>query len=77
MQGDLRFTRVDTGHAVELAFHAEAVARPPELKALLPAALRPDADAAERQAFAAAWQGWVRTIVVEHADDPALVSVVS
>jgi hypothetical protein len=37
------------------------------------AALAPDADAATRERFAAAWQDWVRTLLVEHGDDPRLI----
>lgn len=73
MRGEIRFTRVDTGQAVELAFQPEAVPRPPALRALMAQALAPGADAATRQAFGAAWQDWVRRIVVDHADDAALV----
>jgi len=76
MKGELRFTRLDTGQAVELAHHPEAVSRPPALKSLLQAALDPDAEPATREAFADAWQDWVRTILIEHAGDPALITVV-
>ena len=27
-----------------------------------------------REAFAEAWQGWVQMILIEHADDPALIA---
>lgn len=77
MKGELRFTRVDTGQAVELAHHPEAVARPPALKSLLLAASEPDARPAARKAFAEAWQGWVRAILIDHADDPALIAEVN
>ena len=40
-------------------------------------ALDPQADVATRRAFAEAWQGWVRTILLDHADDPALIAVVA
>ena len=40
------------------------------------AALRPDADDAQRRAFASAWQEWVRRIVIDHAGDPGLVVLV-
>ncbi len=73
MRGEIRFTRTDTGQAIELAFQPEAVPRPPALRALMAQALAPDADAATRQAFGEAWQDWVRRIAVDHADDPALV----
>jgi hypothetical protein len=73
--GEIRFTRADNGAAVTLAHHLQAVPRPPELMALTPAAFAPDADAAARRAFAQAWQGWVRELLLDHADDPALLSV--
>ena len=77
MQGEIRFTRLDTGQAVELAHRPQAVPRPATLSALMQKALTPGADRATRKAFADAWQGWVRTMLVEHADDPALISVVN
>jgi hypothetical protein len=42
---------------------------------LLRDASAPQASAAARRAFADAWQGWVRAIVIEHADDPALIEM--
>jgi hypothetical protein len=36
-----------------------------------------EASAAARRAFADAWQGWVRTIMIEHADDPTLIELVA
>lgn len=75
IDGDIRYTRTDTGKSVEVAYHPEVVERPAELKALMQAALVPSADAQARRAFGSAWQEWVRRIVVDHADDPALVTV--
>ena len=75
MAGDVRITRLDNGAAVELAHHAQAVPRPTGLTELMREALAPQAGHAERQAFAAAWQGWVRTILIDHADDPALIAI--
>lgn len=75
IDGDIRYTRTDTGKSVEVAYHPEVVERPAELKALMQAALLPSADAQARRAFGSAWQEWVRRIVVDHADDPALVTV--
>ncbi len=75
MAGDVRITRLDNGAAVELTHHAQAVPRPPGLTELMREALAPQAGHAERQAFAAAWQGWVRTILTDHADDPALIAI--
>lgn len=75
MRGEMRFTRQDSGASVEVSHHTEAVPRPPSLSAQLQAALAPGAGAAARAAFAQTWQGWVRTLLVEHADDPALVRI--
>lgn len=77
MAGESRFTRLDTGAAVELAHRPQAVARPAALPRLMQEALSPGASAEARRAFGDAWQGWVRTILLEHADDPALVAVVT
>ena len=75
IEGDLRFTRTDTGASVEVAYHSGIVERPSDLRTLMQAALEPSADAQARRAFARAWQEWVRRILVEHADDPALVTM--
>ena len=75
IEGDLRFTRTDTGASVEVAYHSGTVERPSDLRTLMQAALTPAADAQARRAFADAWQEWVRRILVEHADDPALVTM--
>lgn len=75
MAGEIRFTRVDTGQSVELRHHPQAVPRPAGLKDLLGGALAPVADAGARRAFAERWQGWVRTMLIQHADDPALMEL--
>lgn len=77
MQGEIRFTRLDNGQSVELSHRPQVVPRPAGLSELLRDALAPQASAAQRRAFADAWQGWVRTIVIEHADDPALIVAVA
>jgi len=76
MQGEIRYTRLDTGQAVELAHQPQAVPRPPGLTEKMRAALAPEADAATRAAFARAWQHWVRAMLIDHADDPALIAVI-
>lgn len=77
MGGEIRFTRQDTGASVELSHRPQAVPRPAGLADLMREALVPQADATARRAFAAAWQGWVRTILIDHADDPALIAVIA
>lgn len=75
MRGEMRFTRLDNGQSVEVSHHPEAAPRPPELGMQMQAALAPQADRAQRDAFATTWQGWVRAMLIDHADDPALVRV--
>lgn len=74
MAGEMRFTRLDSAQSVELAHHIPSVERPPGLMELMHQAMTPYADAEVRQAFAATWQGWVRDILIDHADDPALIT---
>ena len=75
MQGELRFSRLDNGQSVEVSHHTDAVPRPPQLRQLMQAALSPGADSAQIAAFGQAWQGWVQTMLIDHADDPALIMV--
>lgn len=75
MHGEIRFTRLDEGRSVMLSHQPQAVPRPDGLSELMRAALAPDASAAARQALAPAWQGWVARMLLDHADDPALVIV--
>lgn len=77
MAGEIRFTRLDSGQAVELAHRPQAVSRPATLTQLMQQAFAPQADASQRKAFAQAWQGWVRTILLDHGDDPALIEVLA
>ena len=75
MRGEMRFTRQDTGQSVEVSHHPEAAPRPPELRLQMQAALAPESNRAQRDAFAITWQGWVRAMLIDHADDPALIRV--
>lgn len=77
MTGETRFTRLDTGRSVEVAHRPQAVPRPAGLSDLMRDALTPPSDHATRQDFAKAWQGWVQTILLDHADDPALIEVIA
>lgn len=75
MRGEMRFTRLDNGQSVEVSHHPEAAPRPAELRMQMQAALTPQADSAQREAFAQTWQSWVRTMLIDHADDPKLITV--
>ncbi|MBK9362789.1 MAG: hypothetical protein IPM99_17610 [Rubrivivax sp.] len=78
MAGEIRFTRLDNGAAVELAHFPQSGAQGP------PWAGRPDArcpgtagGCGHARGLCRAWQDWVRTILIDHADDPALIAVVA
>lgn len=69
----LRMRRRDSGETVEIVFDASAVPADPGMRTLIPLALAGSADATAR--FGAAWQDRVRRLLVDHADDPAVVTV--
>jgi hypothetical protein len=70
---EVRFTRLDTSAAVLLAYHPEVVPAASEIQALMSRVVTGQADAFERAEFARLWQERVRRILLEHADDPAVV----
>lgn len=76
LPAEVRFTRLDTGRAAALNYHPERVPPDPELPGLMARLLAGDADEAARQDFARLWQERVRRILLEHADDPAVVECV-
>lgn len=71
----MRFTRLDTQRAVGATYHPERVPMPPDIRPLLAAAIAPQADDAARAEFGRRWQAWVRAILIDHRDDPALVEL--
>ena len=71
----LRLRRLDTGDAVEVALDTSVVPGDPAQRELLQRVIRGDADADARRRFGEAWQDRVRRMLVEHADDPAMVRV--
>ncbi len=75
MRGEMRFTRMDNGQSVEVSHHPEAAPRPAQLGLQMQAALAPHADGAQQEAFKRTWQDWVRTILIDHADDSNLVTM--
>ena len=75
IRGRMRFTRLDTGRAVEADYHPERVPMPPDLKRLMTNATAPGAGDEPRRAFARRWQAWVKTILVDRRDDPLLIEV--
>ena len=71
----MRLCRRDTGGAVEVELDTSSVVPDPAQRMLLPLVLQGVADATQRRQFGAAWQDRVRRLLLEHADDPAVIRV--
>ncbi len=66
----LRFTRSDTGAAVDAAAELSHVPPHPEMPELMRHCMRGEADAAQARRFGELWQQRVARILLEHWDDP-------
>jgi hypothetical protein len=66
--GEIRFTRLDTGAAVDVAFDPSSVPPDAAMQPLLQRAFAPAAAQTDQDAFARVWQDRVRRILVEHRD---------
>jgi hypothetical protein len=75
--GQLRFTRLDTGAAVEIAARLERVPADARIGELMPLCLAGRAGAEEEALFRALWQARVRRLLLEHADDPEVFVLAS
>ncbi|MGE5385782.1 MAG: hypothetical protein ACM3SV_07830 [Betaproteobacteria bacterium] len=67
---EIRFTRLDTGAAVDVAARMQGVPADPAMGALMQESLGADADPEITRRFGALWQDRVRRILLEHGDDP-------
>ena len=75
VDAEIRFTRIDTGAAVEVGARMQSVPFAPGTAALLEKCLSGTANAAEVEEFRAAWQARVRALLLEHGDDPGVFPV--
>ena len=75
IDGLLALRRRDSGRGVQLDLDMTRVAGDPEMASLFPKVIADIASAEEAQHFAALWQDRVRRMLIEHADDQALVRV--
>jgi hypothetical protein len=66
--------RRDTGSGVVLDLNTDGVPPAAELMALFPKAMAGHVEDDEQARFAVLWQGRVAQMLIEHADDPALIS---
>ena len=73
--GQIRFTRVDTGAAAIVSARLDLAPPDPRIGALMPRCLAGTATADEAAQFRSLWQGRVRTLLLERADDPEVIVV--
>jgi len=75
VDGLLALRRCDTGRGVVLDLDMAPVPAAAAMRALFPKVAAGSADAEEEAMFAALWQERVARMLLDHADDPALVYV--
>jgi len=73
--GMMRFTRVDQPLTVETDYHPEHVPGDGRMSTLLQGLLAQRGSADDQATFSALWQDRVRRILIDHFDNPALVTV--
>lgn len=73
IQGELRITRLDTQAFVELSCDLSHVPMHSRVRELMPLGLSGQATKAQLLEFGEAWQQRVRTLLLEHADDPQVI----
>lgn len=73
--GQLRFTRADSGAAVSVSARLDRVPPDPRTALLLPKCLNGVASAEETAVFQWLWQGRVRTLLLDCADDSEIIAV--
>jgi hypothetical protein len=73
--GTLRFTRLDTGTAVEAGADLSRVPGEPRMGELMPLCLSGQASSTQQDEFQALWQARVRRLLLDHADDAAVIRV--
>lgn len=69
----VQFRRRDNGSAVAVELDLTTVPAPANLRELIGVALNPAATTEQRAALAQAWQGRVQRLLLDHADDPAVL----
>ncbi len=71
----IRFRRDDTGQSVDVMLDTSPVAPDPAQRQLIPLIINGQADEAQRQEFGRLWQDRVSRMLLDHADDPAMIRV--
>ena len=73
IKSSVRFTRTDTGKAVDVVYNPNLIPGSPKIQELMPRVLSGSASAEERREFGELWQSRVEQIV-SHADDVVTVN---
>lgn len=73
--GQIRYTRLDTGNAVTASARLDRIPVDPRTALLLPRCLAETATPDEAALFQSLWQGRVRKLVIEHADDREVILI--
>lgn len=73
--GSLRFTRLDSGGAVEVGADLSSVPGDPRIGELMPLCLSGEATARQQEEFGSLWQDRVRRLLLDHADDASVIRV--
>jgi hypothetical protein len=73
LESEVSFERVDNGATIQLAAHMNRVESDPRTSALLKKMVEGSAVSEETDEFAHLWQARVKRILIDHADDPALI----
>lgn len=73
--GTMRLTRLDDGTAVAVSARLDGIPGDPRMGMLLPRCLEGSAAPEDAALFGELWQARVRRLLIEHADDPAVVVV--
>jgi hypothetical protein len=73
IDGEIQFTRRDTGEGVIASLNAAAVPPHADARPLFQRVLGGETSPAEAQEFRQLWQELVRQLLIDHADDPEVV----
>ncbi len=67
---EIRFTRIDSGAAVDVSAHLQSVPFAPQTSELMKKCLAGNATQEEAAEFRECWQARVRMLLLDHGDDP-------
>lgn len=73
--GAIHFKRLDSGKSVSVTFNHRHVSAEPAMRELMQPVIQGQETPAQQAEFARLWQARVRRMLIDHADDPALVQV--